>query len=192
MTTDESRKLLDAIDPKGRHAKRDKAMLWALAVGLRVGEVVALNVGDVLPPKDGQLAGLRVHGKRSYERIVPLSGAAYGAIADCLKERGQTAPDAPLFAGVCAGDTQHRLTTRAVEKWFADLVTSAGLDGSKGHPHVARHGFATRLLFEGHAPGSLYTVSKLLGHSNLSTTEKYLHLDRRAMQTAILSDPLTV
>jgi len=205
LTTEESRKLLDAIDSNGKHAARDLAMAWALAMGLRVGEVVSLNVGDVIPPAAGQLAGLRIHGKRNYERIVPLSQAVYAAIAGYLSLRadrpgagdplkGDTYPlkgdDAPLFVCRYAGDDCRRMSTRAVQKWFADLVTSANLARSKGHPHAARHGFATRLLFEGNTPGGVYTVSKLLGHGSLATTEKYLHLDRRAMQTAILADPL--
>jgi len=61
-----------------------------------------------------------------------------------------------------AGESERRLTTRAVQRWFGDLVTSAGLPKSKAHCHAARHGFATRLLFEGHTPGSLYTLSRLL------------------------------
>ena len=191
LETNETRRLFDAIDPAGRHAKRDQAMAWVLATGLRVGEVVALNVGDVIPPADGKLAGLRVHGKRSYERTIPLSKAAYDAIQSYITERGNVAQDAPLFACRYAGESDRRLTTRAVEKWFADLVTSAGLDKSKAHPHAARHGFTTRLLFEGNTPGSLYTVSRLLGHTSLATTEKYVHLDRAALQTAILNDPLT-
>jgi len=192
LTTDESRKLFDAIDPNGKHAARDLAMAWALAVGLRVGEVVSLNVGDVIPPAAGQLAGLRIHGKRSYERIIPLPQVACAAITGYLRLRADRpgAGDVPLFVCRYAGDDCRRMTTRAVQRWFAKLVTSANLARSKGHPHAARHGFATRLLFEGNTPGGVYTVSKLLGHGSLATTEKYLHLDRRAMQTAIMADPL--
>lgn len=187
LTTDESRKLFDMTD---RTDKRGLAMLWGLTVGLRVGELTALDVQDLIPPKDGKLAGLRTRGKRLYERTVPLAQVAYTAIADYLSTRHDAPKDSPLFACRYAGESDRRLTTRAVERWFSNLVVSAGLPREKGHPHAARHGFATRLLFEGNTPGSLYTVSKLLGHTNLSTTEKYLHLDRQAMQTAILADPL--
>jgi integrase/recombinase XerC len=194
LTTDESRTLFDAIDPRGRHAKRDRAMTWVLSAGLRVGEVVSLNVGDVLPPADGKLAGLRIHGKRSYERIIPLGGAAYAAIMAYLKERGQVASDAPLMACRYAGESDRRLTTRAVQKWWADLVTSAGLDKSKAHPHAARHGAAMRWLYQSSTPGGLYTVSRMLGHSSIQTTQRYLHCGpqgRAAMESAVLSDPLT-
>jgi len=90
-------------------------MTWALAVGLRVGEVVALNVGDVLPPNGNGLAGLRVHGKQSYERLIPLPQVAHDALAAYLKERGQVADDAPLFVCHYAGESERRLTTHAVQ-----------------------------------------------------------------------------
>ena len=198
LTTDESRKLFDAINPNGKHAKRDRAMAWALAVGLRVGEVVGLNVGDVLPPADGALgtaalAGLRVHGKRSYERIIPLSQMAHAALADYQSERGHVAEDAPLFTCRYAGESERRMTTRAVQKWFADLVTSAGLDTGKAHLHACRHGAAMRWLYQSNTPGGIYTVSRMLGHSSIQTTQRYLHVGpqgRAAMESAVLSDPL--
>jgi integrase/recombinase XerC len=193
LETDETRKLFDAIDPNGRHAKRDKAMARALAVGLRVGEVVSLNCGDVLPPNGDGLGGLRVNGKRSYQRIVPLSKAAYDAVQSYITERGNVAQDAPLFVGTYAGDTQHRLTTRAIEKQFAGMATSAGLDKSKAHPHACRHGAAMRWLYQSNAPGGIYTVSQLMGHSSIQTTQRYLHVGpqgRAAMESAVMSDPL--
>jgi len=111
LSTDETRRLFDALDPQGRHVARDRAMLWALAMGLRVGEVVTLDIADVIPPAAGQpgmstdirSAGLRVHGKRSYERMVPLSQAAYTALAACVKERGDVAGESPLFVCRYAG-----------------------------------------------------------------------------------------
>jgi site-specific recombinase XerD len=205
LTTDESRKLFDAIDPNGQHAKRDRAMAWALAVGLRVGEVVSLNVADVIPPVSSMsadtppngglgLAGLRVHGKRSYERIIPLPQVAYAALAAYLKERGRVTDDAPLFACHYAGESGRRMTTRAVQKWFAGVVTSAGLATGKAHPHACRHGAAMRWLYQSNTPGGIYTVSRMLGHSSIQTTQRYLHVGpqgRAAMESAVMSDPLT-
>lgn len=194
LETDETRKLFDAIDPAGRHAKRDKAMAWALSVGLRVGEVVGLNVGDVILPNGDGLGGLRVNGKRNYQRLLPLSKAAYDAIQSYLTERGNVAPSSPLFVGTYAGDTQHRLTTRAVQRWFSDLAGAAGLDKSKAHCHSNRHGAAMRWLYQSNAPGGIYTVSRMLGHASVSTTQRYLHVGpqgRAAMEAAVMSDPLT-
>jgi integrase/recombinase XerC len=193
LTTDETRKLFDAIDPNGKHAARDRAATWALSVGLRVGELVGLNVGDVLSPADGKLAGLRIHGKRSYERIIPLPQVAYTALTDYLSTRQDAPQDAPLFTCHYAGESDRRLTTRAVQKWWADLVTSTGLDKSKAHPHAARHGAAMRWLYQSNTPGGLYTVSRMLGHSSIQTTQRYLHVGpqgRAAMESAVLSDPL--
>ncbi len=56
--------------------------------------------------------------------------------------------------------------------------------------HAARHGFATRLLFETSTPGGLFTVSKLLGHSTISTAEIYLHINRGQLDQAVIGDPL--
>jgi site-specific recombinase XerD len=195
LTSDESKRLFDAIASNGKHAARDRAMAWVLAVGLRVGEIVGLNVGDVLLPTDGKLAGLRIHGKRSYERIIPLPQVAYAVLTDYLSTRQDAPQNAPLFACHYAGQSERRLTTRAVQKWWADLVTSAGLDKSKAHPHAARHGAAMRWLYQSNTPGGLYTVSRMLGHSSIQTTQRYLHVGpqgRAAMESAVMSDPLAM
>ena len=192
LTTEDTRKLFEVI-PNGKHGKRDRAILWALALGLRVGEVVGLNIGDVIPPEAGKLAGLRVNGKRAYQRVIPLSKAAYDTLSAYLGERGQAPNDAPLFVGNYGGDCERRLTTRAVQRQFAKLVAIAGLPKSKAHPHASRHGAAMRWLYESTTPGALYTVSRMLGHSSIQTTQKYLHVGpqgRAAMESAVMSDPL--
>jgi len=193
LTTEETRRLFAAIDPNGKHGKRDRAIAWVLALGLRVGEVVSLTVGDVIPAEAGKLAGLRVHGKRSYERIVPLSQVAYDTLTAYLGERGQAPNDGPLFVGNYAGETERRLTTRAVQRLFANLVAIAGLDKAKAHCHASRHGAAMRWLYESTTPGALFTVSRMLGHSSIQTTQRYLHVGpqgRAAMESAVMSDPL--
>ena len=61
---------------------------------------------------------------------------------------------------------------------------------AKHFPHCMRHGFATRMLFDTETIGEIYTVSKLLGHSRVSTTEVYLHLNRTQLEESMLADPL--
>jgi len=190
ITTDETRRLLASVDDDARHAVRDRAMLYTLAHGLRVSEVCSLNVGDVLPPKENGLPALKVRGKGSKARAVPIGSAAYAAIAAYLAWRGMPDKAAPLYVCQSASDVAKRLTPRSVRWLFAKYGERAGLDPAKWHPHAARHGFATRLLFETSTPGGLFTVSKLLGHSSVATTEIYLHCDRGRLEQAVIGDPL--
>ena len=84
ITLDETRELLQSIKP-GRYAKRDLVMLWCFAHGLRVAETASLNVADVIHPEDDAMPAIRVRGKGSKARTIPLGMAGYKAIlADSL------------------------------------------------------------------------------------------------------------
>lgn len=190
ITTDETRRLIASVDDYARHAARDRAMLYTLAHGLRVSEVCGLNVGDVIAPKDKALSALKVRGKGSKARSVPIGSAAYQAIVTYLDQRGTPDKAEPLYICQSASDDAKRLTPRSVRWLFAKYAERAGLEPEKWHPHAARHGFATRLLFETSTPGGLFTVSKLLGHSSVSTTEIYLHVNRGQLDQAVIGDPL--
>lgn len=196
ITTDETRRLIASVDDYARHAQRDRAMLYTLAHGLRVSEVCGLNVGDVIPPKGDSLPALKVRGKGSKARSVPIGSAAYAAIVAYLSERttSDTLTSAgkaePLYTCQSATDNVKRLTPRSVRWLFSKYAERAGLEPEKWHPHAARHGFATRLLFETSTPGGLFTVSKLLGHTSVSTTEIYLHINRGQLDQAVIGDPL--
>lgn len=188
LTTGETRRLLAAIDPHSIYAVRDLALFWALAYGLRVGEVAALNVGDVIAPKAGKLPELKIIGKGTRQRVIPIGLPAYEAITAYSARRGKAEP---LFLATYAGQAQ-RMTTRAIQKRVKVLCTLADVPPEKAHPHSLRHAAAVRWLYESRAPGGVYTVSRLLGHGSISTTEKYLHLDRSALEQAVIGDPLNV
>ena len=187
-TTTETRALLRSVAP-GRYAKRDLAMLWCFAHGLRVAEVAALDVRDVTAPTGDGLAALRVRGKGRKVRTVPLGREAYRATRAYLRERGQAGGRDALLVCSYGGRTK-RMSRRGIQERFSVLATMAGLPPDKRHPHAMRHGFGTRMLFESNAPGGIYTVSKLLGHSRVSTTEVYLHCSQRRLEQAMLADPL--
>lgn len=189
LTIDETRRLIAVIDPQSLYAVRDRALLWALAYGLRVGEVAALNVGDVLPAKAGKLPALRITGKGTRQRVIPIGPAAHTALLAYLAPRGKVGKGEPLFMATYAG-AAGRMTTRAIQKRIKVLCDNAGIDPAKAHPHAWRHGAAMRWLFETTTPGGVYTVSRLLGHSAISTTERYLHLNREALEQAVIGDPL--
>lgn len=195
LTTPESKKLFEAI-PNTKHARRDLALLWCLSYGLRVSEVCNLNCGDLIAPAGDKLPALSVSGKRAYHRLVPISARAYQDILAYAKSRANVGKDVPLFVGCYSDSKERRLSVISIQKWFASLVGLAGLDKCKGHPHAARHAFIMRMLFECEGgPATLYVVSKLAGHTNLSTTEKYMHYGeagKRAAEQMILADPLAV
>jgi len=196
LSTDEVRRLLAAVDSSARHAKRDRAMLMTLAyTGIRVSELCNLDIGDVITRKDKALAAIRVRGesaKGSKERVIPLADPAHRAILSYLEERDDAGKDVPLFVCRSADDDDRRLSIRAFQWLFARYSERAGIDEAKRHPHILRHSAAMRWLYESRAPGGLFTVSKLLGHSSVSTTQVYLSADRQAQEQAVIGDPLNL
>lgn len=167
---------------------RDKAMLELLyGCGLRVSELCGLNRRTVFL-EDGLL---RVFGKGSKERVVPIMGAAARALVRYLQD------GRPVLEGSRSGDALFlstrgtRITRQAVFSIVAEAGERAGIpapEGSDGkrhglHPHTLRHSFATHLL-EGGA--DLRVVQELLGHASVSTTQLYTHVDRTHLREVYL------
>jgi integrase/recombinase XerC len=149
---------------------RDAAMMELLySSGLRAEEMVALNVG-ALDPWEG---AVRVFGKGSRERVVPVGESALNGLRAYLKMRGidilvgAEGAAVPLFAG----PSGKRLNVRTLRRVVEQAGRAAGL--SNAHPHVLRHSFATHLLNRG---CDLRSVQEMLGHKNLSTTQIYTHV----------------
>jgi integrase/recombinase XerC len=159
---------------QGPLAVRDRAILELLyGGGLRVAELVGLDVGDV----DLAQRLARVLGKRRKERIVPFGQPAAAALAAWL-DAGRPAlaagPDAPgAGAALFLNHRGGRLTTRSVARRLDRWVLEAALPRHV-HPHVLRHTFATHLLSNG---ADLRGIQELLGHASLSTTQRYTHVD---------------
>lgn len=148
---------------------RDQAMFELLyGAGLRVGELTALDVGDV----DLRRRELRVSGKGGKQRIVPLPEAADKALQRWLAAgRTPGAPARPLFVALRArkGATPARLDPRDVRRRLLRRARKRGL-AARVHPHRLRHSYATHLLDMG---ADLRAIQELLGHAGLSTTQKY-------------------
>jgi integrase/recombinase XerC len=164
---DDCQALMEAGPPASEgdeRALRDRALVELLyGAGLRVGEAVALDVRDV------DLLGreVRVFGKGSKERIVPLPEKAREALAAYLAvRRGPGYQAEPLFAGAAP---RRRLGERAVRRLLARRAAGAGI-ADRVHPHRLRHSYATHLLDMG---ADLREIQELLGHASLSTTQKY-------------------
>ena len=153
----------------GLAAFRARAILELLyATGLRCAELVSLDVSAL----DLEGRTLRVVGKGRKERIVLFGGQARRALRAYLETRPRWRPrlDA-LFVNHRGG----RLTDRSVRNLVADRVRALALE-TKVSPHTLRHSFATHLLRRG---ADLRTIQELLGHSSLSTTQRYTHVDTR-------------
>lgn len=173
LDTDTISQLLDQPAPKEANAarlwQRDKAMFELLyGSGLRVSELVGLNLADIDP--SGQR--VRVQGKGGKTRIVPLGIKAWQAMQAYLPLRALWCqPDDPaVFISERQGT---RLTTRSVQLRIKQQAKRAGI-AQDLYPHLLRHCFASHLLS---GSGDLRGVQELLGHSDISTTQLYTHLD---------------
>lgn len=181
-----TRQLLAAIPPRSPFGVRDHAVIRLFAqTGLRVGELVGLNVGHVyhgLPFDQVDLPAAICKGRRS--RILPLNPAARQAVQDLvdfLKMRGfQSNPDSPLLQ-----DRRHRrLPVREVQRLVQVHRQAAGLP-VRATPHTFRHSFASHLA--NHV--SLRIVQQLLGHRFLASTEVYLHNQPDQLAAAVATLP---
>lgn len=171
LTEDEVERLLREADKAGTaEAQRDANILELLyATGLRVSELVSLNVQDV----DFEESYIRCWGKGSKERIVYAHDKALNGLQDYLSTSrmsllGQNKEEAALFVN----HRGERLTRQWVWNILKTYSKRAGID-QKITPHTLRHSFATHLLQKG---ASLRHVQELLGHSSISTTQVYTHL----------------
>jgi integrase/recombinase XerD len=151
-------------------AKRDRAMLELLyASGMRISELVALNLGDVNTEGDYYV---RCFGKGHKERIIPLYEQIAMTVKIYIEEtRPKLAHDKNEEA-LFLNARGERLTRQGFWQKLKEYAKSAGLDNQIS-PHTLRHSFATHMLSGG---ADLRSVQELLGHANISTTQVYTHL----------------
>ncbi len=163
LPVDDAKLLVDGRAVGGAERARDLAILELLyASGLRVSELASLDVDDL----DRADRTLRVTGKGGKERIVPYGAAAARAVEAYLAKQGRD--DGPLFVNVRGG----RLSVRSVGTIVRRSARAAGI-ARRVTPHTLRHSFATHLLDAG---ADLRAIQELLGHSRLSTTQRYTHV----------------
>ncbi|MBI3010537.1 MAG: site-specific tyrosine recombinase XerD, partial [Candidatus Omnitrophica bacterium] len=168
-------RLLATIEPKGL-GLRDVAMLELLyGAGLRVSELVHLELGQC----NFEARFLRCIGKGNKERIVPLGQHAAEALARYLEiERPALLAKRPRASALFVNRWGRRLTRQRVWQLLR-YYARAGLIAKNIGPHTLRHSFATHLLERG---ADLRTVQELLGHANISTTQRYTHVDRARLK----------
>jgi integrase/recombinase XerD len=176
LTVEEISRLLAAPGLDEPLAFRDRAMLeLAYGAGLRVSEWIGLAVKDVLLPE-----GLvRVFGKGSKERLVPIGRSAIGAVAVYAREL-RPVLERGNGQGILFLNAQgNPLSRMGAWKILRKYVVLAGIEKSVS-PHTLRHSFATHLL-EGGA--DLRAVQEMLGHADIATTQIYTHVDREYLRT---------
>ena len=168
---EEVKKLLETPPTNSWLGARDRAILETLySTGIRVSELVALNMDDV--DFLGEVVHIRGKGKK--ERIAPIGSSALQAIQHYMEFRDKRARSSSSFDSKVLFVNKHgqRLSTRSVRRKMDKYLKIAGLDPAIS-PHTLRHSFATHMLNNG---ADLRSVQELLGHQSLSTTQIYTHL----------------
>jgi len=174
---EEVRKLLETPPMDNWLGARDGAIMETLySTGMRVGELVALNIEDI--DFLGEVVHIRGKGKR--ERIAPIGTKALQVIQHYLEFRNKRARSNVNFDSKLLFLNKHgrHLSTRSVRRKMDKYIKMAGLDPSIS-PHTLRHSFATHILNNG---ADLRSVQELLGHQSLSTTQIYTHLTTRKLK----------
>lgn len=168
--------MLDSYNDKTPIGLRDRAILEVLyGCGLRASELCDLNLDDIYLEE----GFLRVLGKGSKERISPISGLALQSLQDYLNggradlSMRSKKPNPKDFGAVFLNARGSRLTRQGLHLIVSKAGNKIGIDGL--HPHTLRHSFATHML-EGGA--DLRIIQEILGHSDISTTQIYTHIDR--------------
>jgi integrase/recombinase XerC len=178
LTVDDMFRLLDSITGTGSLDLRNRAIFETIySTGIRVSEAASMDTGDV----HREAGEIQVAGKGNRQRRAPIGRQALAAIdtyrRQLQKEIGIPASnDGPLFLNKNRG----RLSTRSIRRILSQLAAACGLTVPVA-PHALRHSFATHMLDAG---ADLRIVQELLGHKNLSTTQKYTHVSiDRLMET---------
>lgn len=165
LRIDEAKELIEAPDSATILGRRDRAIFELIyGSGLRVSEAVGLDRESLVLAS----GWVRVLGKGSKERTIPITPAAVDAISAMLGDRPNEIRG-PLFANFRGGRLTSRSVARILAKHLIRIAASRAIS-----PHGLRHSFATHLLAAG---ADLRGIQELLGHAQLSTTQRYTHVD---------------
>ena len=177
LTQEEAKALIENVAGEEPREVRDRALLEVMyGCGLRVSETCEMKVEDIVA--DGEL--LRVMGKGSKERLVPVGGAAGRALAAYLGgartvlTRGNLA-ETHLFVTRLG----RAFTRQGIFKIIRERAAAVGIPADRISPHVLRHSFASHLLANG---ADIRAIQELLGHADISTTQVYTHVDTARFQ----------
>ena len=171
LSEEETAEMLDAINGDDPRSLRDRALLETMyGCGLRVSEACALELGDF--ESEGEL--LRILGKGSKERVVPIGGAAGTALrryADSGRSAFARSADEPHVFLTRLGKP---FTRQGIFKVIRERAAAVGIAAERISPHVLRHSFASHMLAHG---ADIRAIQELLGHADIGTTQIYTHVD---------------
>ena len=167
--------LMNSVDMKTKAGLRDRAVLELFySTGIRLSELVLLNIGSINIDK----LLVKVKGKGSKERLIPFGKKARFYLENYLKNRGlsfiPTLKDKPLFANGKDSRIPYSTVQRRVRNYIKLIA-----EGKRLGPHILRHSFATHLMDNG---ADIRAVKDLLGHSSLSSTQIYTHIQPEKMK----------
>lgn len=176
LTVEEVELIINSVPLDNAKGKRDRAMLELLySCGLRVSELTALRLSDLFFGE----GYIRVVGKGSKQRLVPISNVARERIMIYMDER--KSKDSNNQDTLFLSNRGKALTRVMVFYVIRDAVERAGIDKTVS-PHIFRHSFATHLLAGG---ASIRQVQEMLGHESIETTEIYTHLDTSRLRETV-------
>ncbi len=178
LNLDQIEKLLSVIEPKDAIGIRDRAILESLfSTGLRIAELVSLNLDQFANLKDKKDFELSVVGKGGTVRTVYFSERALSFIKKYVSLRNSS--EKSLFINFRDKDgTGHRLTPRSIERIVKKYAVMAGVPIFTT-PHTLRHSYATDLLTQG---VDLRSIQEFLGHKNIVTTQIYTHVTNKRLR----------
>ncbi len=169
LSVDEVFSMMGVRFPRNAEGARDRAMIELFySSGIRLSELAGLDVGDV----DFAGGWIKVFGKGRKERVVPVGAPALEALREYLDKRDGLAgkgTDRGAQAALFISRRGMRMNPKGISRVVEKVVAASGI-GRRISPHVLRHSFATHLLDAG---ADLRSIQELLGHSSLSTTQKY-------------------
>lgn len=179
LSVEEINEMENMIDTTKNEASRNLAIVEMLyGSGLRVSELTDLRLSRYYPEEGYVL----VEGKGSKQRYVPVSPSAIEAVGTYFSNMTRPAPKAGCSDYLFLNRRGGKLTRQMIHVIIKQLAEAAGIR-KRVSPHTLRHSFATHLL-EGGA--NLRAIQEMLGHSNLSTTEIYTHIDTHRMRAELL------
>lgn len=183
LTLEQIGKLLASVDPKDDISIRDRAILETLfSTGLRIAELVALNLEQFNSLKNKKDMELGVIGKGGKPRVVYFSERALGFIKKYLEIRNdiKNVNTKALFVNFRdkKGNSDSRLTSRSIERMVKKYALLSGIPIFTT-PHTLRHSYATDLLNQG---VDLRSIQEFLGHSNIATTQIYTHVTNKRLR----------
>ncbi len=167
--------LMNSPDVSTPMGSRDRAVLELFySTGIRLSELISLNVGSI----DAHNQLVKVHGKGDKERLIPFGNRAKFWLENYLNNRALSFHSAPQNTPLFVNAKEKRVPTSTIQRRVRNYIKTVA-EGNRLGPHTLRHSFATHLMDKG---ADIRAVKDLLGHSSLSSTQVYTHVQPEKMK----------